>query len=150
MNYFFRFSIVSFLAATALLGVSCGQTDAVPKGDNTTPSDRPLTLYGSEDKDAYAENVEIKVEDLYLHIGKLKEQRTKIAPSRLNAFDALLAELDQRMAEFVATFEAFKDSPLESFLRERAKVNEKLVLVEDLYFEIITDYKDELAPQASE
>jgi hypothetical protein len=140
MNLFSRVITVSLLGSLALLGVSCSAPQTESPNEQPSGNNRPLTLYGSEEKDGYIENVEIKIADLKLHIGKLKEKRAEIDPSRQTAFDASLAELDNRMAEFLVTFESFRASPLESFLPERAKVNEKLVLVEDLYFEIITEY----------
>lgn len=129
------------LLAVVFGGVSCRPNKTGTPVDDQTGSSRPLTLYGSEEKDGYAENIAIKLEDLNIHTAKIKERRATIAVNEQKTFDAAVTELEQKLKEFEAAFEAFKQSPLESFLPEREKLNNKLVEAENVFIKIITDYK---------
>ena len=79
MQYFARLIPFFLLLAIVFGGVSCRPNENGNPAADKTGSSRPLTLYGSEEKDGYAENVAIKLEDLNIHAAKIKEFRATIA-----------------------------------------------------------------------
>ncbi len=131
--------LITVCAAIAVLGVSCPWQKAAEQP--ITKKTRTYNVFSQQVKDDYSENIQIKIEDLEIHLGKLREYRVNIAPSSQSTYDTYLSELDASIKDFTAKFEAFKTSPLTEFLPERAKLNEALVKTEDLYLKIITDFK---------
>jgi len=137
MKPYYLVNLSLMIALLALAGVSCrSQADGETNGVNQSG-----TLYGSEEKDGYAENLQIKIDDLAVHIGKMKESRAFVSADAQASFDASMAELETTFASFRESFEGFKDSAAESFMAEREKLNNNLASIEDLYLKIITDYE---------
>jgi hypothetical protein len=127
-------TFVSIALLLALAGASC-------RSEGNVDGNGPTTLYGSEEKDGYAENVQIKIDDLAVHIGKIKESRALVSADAQASFDAAVADLETKFTVFKDSFEGFKSSAVESFMTEREKLNNALVGVEDLYLKVITDFK---------
>lgn len=141
-----RFSVLSILAVCAaitLAGASC----APKKEEAVKKPTRSLSVYKQQDKDDYSDNIRIKIEDLEIHLGKLRQYRDNIVPSSQSTYDAYLSEFDDDVKAFSAKFEAFKATPFSEFLDRRAELNAELVKTEDLYLKIITDFKVDIDKQ---
>lgn len=132
--------ILSVCAVISLTGAGCAWQNNETQA-TATKNERKLSVFNKADKDDYSDNIRIKIEDLEIHLGKLRDYRINIAPSSQATFDAYVSEFEADIKEFSGVFEAFKATPLDQFLAERLKVNEALLKVENLYLKIITDFK---------
>lgn len=139
-----RLVLVTALSALMLLGAGCSLLEKTPNEERQAQTEAVLT---QDDRSLYIENVQIKIDDLDVHLGKLRAYRGNVATSVQWVYDKDLEAFETALNDFKDKYAIFKETASAEFLTHRATLNEALVVVEDIYLEIITEFEVDFSKQ---
>ncbi len=144
MNTNNRLIVLTISSVLVLMGAGCSLFQKSPTEERQAQTEAVLT---QDDRTLYVENVQIKIDDLDVHLGKLREYRGNIATSVQWVYDKDLEAFETALNDFKDKFAIFKETASAEFLTHRATLNEALIVVEDIYLEIITEFEIDFSEQ---
>lgn len=144
MNTTNRLIVLTVCSVLVLMGAGCSLFEKSPAEERQAQTEAVLT---QDDRTLYVENVQIKIDDLDVHLGKLREYRGNVGTSVQWVYDKDLEAFETALNDFKDKFAIFKETAANEFITHRATLNDALVRVEDVYLEIITEFEIDFSEQ---